>query len=59
MPDGNSTDDTEQITVECPHCGHRFETHDVGDLAGCEECRQTFPRFTNIVQSDTGGNRDV
>lgn len=44
-----SADGTEQITVECPHCGHRFETHDVGDIAGCEECRETFSRFKNIV----------
>lgn len=39
----------DQITVECPHCGHQFKTHDVGDVAGCEDCRETFSRFTNIV----------
>jgi predicted nucleic acid-binding Zn-ribbon protein len=47
------SDGTDQITVECPHCGHKFKTHSVGDIAGCEKCRERFQRFTHIVQSDT------
>lgn len=39
-----------RITVECPDCGNQFDTHDIGDKVGCEECRTTFPRFSNIVE---------
>ena len=43
----------EQMTVECPHCSARFETHTVGDLCGCEECGETFRRFQREVVDDT------
>jgi|GEM_PF-3397498 len=45
--------ETETITVDCPHCGARFGTHDVGDLVACESCGETFRRFAREVIDDT------
>lgn len=44
--------DTGSIHVQCTHCGHVFETHDVGDMAACERCDGKFSRFRNIVEPD-------
>lgn len=52
MTDGDRAEYEDTIRVRCPHCGDEFETHAVGDIAGCEECGQTFQRFTNIVEAD-------
>lgn len=43
----------ETMTVECPHCDERFETHTMGDLCACEECGETFNRFPREVVDDT------
>ncbi len=43
----------EQMTVECPHCSARFETHTFGDLVACESCDETFARFPHEVIDDT------
>jgi len=42
----------ETIVVECPECGLQFETHDLGDLAGCPGCKSSFERFDNIVEGE-------
>ena len=40
----------DQVTVECPECGTRITTHDVGDVVGCSSCGERYNRFTNIVE---------
>ncbi len=39
----------EQMTVECPDCDARFETHTMGDICRCEECGERFERFIHEV----------
>ncbi len=39
----------EQMTVECPHCDGRFETHTMGDRCRCKSCGETFDRFPHEV----------
>lgn len=55
LPDGGRQPD--RMDVECPHCGHEFETHAVGDIAACPECDETFPRFQN--EATDGGPHGV
>lgn len=40
---------TETTEVECPECGHRFESSTDGDVAVCEDCNASFIRHTHTV----------
>jgi protein-arginine kinase activator protein McsA len=40
------------VVVQCPECGHEFETHDLGDLVGCGKCDSSFERFDNIIEGE-------
>lgn len=40
--------------VECPHCDHRYETHETGDREACPECDTVFNRFTNTIGAPDG-----